>query len=234
MRGIECIRIVRDFATPAGAFRVLHGVDFHARAGQMTMLVGPSGCGKTTLISVIAGLLTATDGRVRVFDRDLTGMKSRELLGFRLRHIGFVFQQFNLINGLTATENAAVPLVAAEMPWPTALEKAAEMLTHLGLKEHVDKIPSQLSGGQQQRVAIARALVHDPDLLLCDEPTAALDGQSGQTVMQLLRELAVQPNRAAIIVTHDPRVFGFADRIAYMEDGLIVRTELAESPGCSP
>lgn len=229
MRGIECTRIIRDFVTPAGTFRVLHGVDFHARAGQMTMLVGPSGCGKTTLISVIAGLLTATDGRVMVFDRDLTGMKSRALLDFRLRHIGFVFQQFNLINGLTAAENTAVPLVAAGMSWMTALEKAVEMLTRLGLKEHVDKIPSQLSWGQQQRVAIARALVHDPDLLLCDEPTAALDGQSGQTVMQLLLELAVQPNRAAIIVTHDPRVFGFADRIVHMEDGLIVRTELTES-----
>ena len=207
-------------------FRVLHGVDFCALAGQMTMLVGPSGCGKTTLISVIAGLLTATDGSVRVFEEDLTLMKSSELLEFRLRHIGFVFQQYNLVNGLTAAENTAVPLVASGMAWPTALERAVEMLTKLGLKEHIDKIPSQLSGGQQQRVAIARALVHDPELLLCDEPTAALDGHSGQTVMKLLRELAVQPNRAAIIVTHDPRVFGFADRIAHMEDGLIVKDEI--------
>ena len=196
----------------------------------MTMLVGPSGCGKTTLISVIAGLLRATNGRVNVFGRELTAMRSKELLEFRLRRIGFVFQQYNLINGLTAAENTAVPLVAAGMQWPQALEKAAAMLAELGLEEHAGKTPNQLSGGQQQRVAIARALVHNPELLLCDEPTAALDGHSGQIVMRLLRELAVRPNRAAVIVTHDSRVFGFADMIAHMEDGLIVRNENMSAP----
>jgi putative ABC transport system ATP-binding protein len=228
---------VRDFITPAGTFRVLNGVNFEARAGCMTMLVGPSGCGKTTLISVIAGLLRATDGRVNIFGSELTAMRSKELLDFRLRRIGFVFQQYNLINGLTAAENTAVPMVAAGMQWPQALEKAAAMLSALGLDEHAGKTPNQLSGGQQQRVAIARALVHDPELLLCDEPTAALDGHSGRTVMHLLREIAVRPNRAAIIVTHDSRVFEFADGIAHMEDGLIVKTETGtkmnnDSRGC--
>lgn len=190
------------------------------------MLVGPSGCGKTTLISIIAGLLSATQGNVKVFGDDLTAMGASHLLNFRLKNIGFIFQQYNLLAGLTAAENVAVPLVAAGRPWPEAIRTAQAMLQRLGLGEHRDKYPRQFSGGEQQRVAIARALVHEPRLLLCDEPTAALDGRSGQAVMQLLRQLAVQPGRAAIIVTHDPRVYPFADCIVEMEDGLI--TTVAE------
>jgi putative ABC transport system ATP-binding protein len=219
--GVECHGVIRDFVTEAGTLRVLRGVDFTARAGELTMLVGPSGCGKTTLISIIAGLLSATEGTVEVFGQELTALGSNTLLNFRLEHIGFIFQQYNLLMGLTTVENVAVPLVAAGRDWPEALQAAGEMLDRLGLGSHLDKFPRQLSGGQQQRVAIARALVHEPQLLLCDEPTAALDGHSGQTVMQLLRELAVRPDRAAIIVTHDPRVYPFADRIVQMEDGLI-------------
>lgn len=219
--GVECHGVIRDFVTEAGTLRVLRGVDFAARAGELTMLVGPSGCGKTTLISIIAGLLSATEGTVEVFGQELTALGSNALLNFRLEHIGFIFQQYNLLMGLTTVENVAVPLVAAGRDWPQALQVAGEMLDRLGLGSHLDKLPRQLSGGQQQRVAIARALVHEPQLLLCDEPTAALDGHSGQTVMQLLRELAVRPDRAAIIVTHDPRVYPFADRIVQMEDGLI-------------
>jgi len=219
--GVECSAVVRDFVTEAGTCRVLRGVDFQAMPGEMTMLVGPSGCGKTTLISIIAGLLSATDGAVRVFGEELTALKSEQLLAFRLHRIGFVFQQYNLLTGLTAAENTAVPLVAAGRPWPDALKSAATMLDDLGLGEHIDKLPRQLSGGQQQRVAIARALVHSPQLLLCDEPTAALDSESGHAVMQLLRDLAVRSDRAAIVVTHDPRAYPFADTIARMEDGVI-------------
>ncbi|MFN7876150.1 MAG: ABC transporter ATP-binding protein [Pirellula sp.] len=215
-----------DFKTPAGSQRVLKGVDFDAKAGELTMLVGPSGCGKTTLISLIAGLLRGARGVLNVFGKDLTRMNAKELLPFRLKNIGFIFQQYNLLNGLNARENVAVPLVAMGAKWPVALDKAQTLLEELGMSAHIDKLPNQMSGGQQQRVAIARALVHDPKLLLCDEPTAALDGHSGKLVMTLLREIAVKPDRVAIVVTHDPRVYSFADCIAHMEDGKMAKIEI--------
>ena len=204
MTGVICRNVTMEFKTAAGAHPVLKGVDFDAPAGEMTMLVGPSGCGKTTLISLVAGLLRGAGGSLKVFDREVNGLSEDQLVPYRLANIGFIFQQYNLLAGLT---------------------KAAVLLDQLGLGMHAEKLPSQLSGGQQQRVAIARALVHEPKLLLCDEPTAALDGPSGQTVMKLLRDLAVRPDRAAIVVTHDPRVYSFADRVAHMEDGRLVRVE---------
>jgi putative ABC transport system ATP-binding protein len=225
MPGVVCEQVAIEFPTAAGPLKVLKGVDFAAAAGQMTMLVGPSGCGKTTLISIIAGLLRGATGSVNVFGKEVTSLSGSELVPFRLANIGFIFQQYNLLAGLSAAENAAVPLVASGTPWPTALQKASALLDKLGLGSHINKLPRQLSGGQQQRVAIARALVHEPRLLLCDEPTAALDGKSGQAVMGLLRELAVHPERAAIVVTHDPRVYAYADRVAHMEDGLLLKVE---------
>ena len=233
MQGVICRDVEMEFATAAGPYRVLKGIDFEARAGELTMLVGPSGCGKTTLLSIIAGLLRGARGSVRVFDEEVTSKDAAALVSFRLRNIGFIFQQYNLLHGLTATENAAIPLVAADMPWPGASARAATLLKKLDLGAHLEKLPRQLSGGQQQRVAIARALVNEPRLLLCDEPTAALDGSAGQAVMELLRELAVRPGRAAIIVTHDPRVFAFADRIVHMEDGRIQRVEAGRSAGAA-
>ena len=225
MTHVVCRDLVMDFKTPAGVQRVLKGVDFEAMTGELTMLVGPSGCGKTTLISLIAGLLRGATGMLSVFGRDLIQMRPPELLPFRLRNIGFIFQQYNLLNGLNARENVAVPLVAMGAKWPAALAKSQALLESLGMEMHSDKLPNQLSGGQQQRVAIARALVHAPKLLLCDEPTAALDGQAGKAVMELLREMAIKPDRVAIVVTHDPRVYPFADRVAYMEDGKMTRIE---------
>jgi putative ABC transport system ATP-binding protein len=177
------------------------------------------------LISIVAGLLRGATGSVKVFGKEVTSLTGSELVPFRLTNIGFIFQQYNLLAGLNAAENAAVPLVASGTPWPTALQKAGALLDKLGLGNHITKLPRQLSGGQQQRVAIARALVHQPRLLLCDEPTAALDGKSGQAVMSLLRELAVHPERAAIVVTHDPRVYAYADRVVHMEDGLLLKVE---------
>jgi putative ABC transport system ATP-binding protein len=144
---------------------------------------------------------------------------------FRRKNLGFVFQQYNLLPALTAAENAAVPLLAAGEKRSAAVEKAAAMLEQLGMGERIHAMPNQLSGGQQQRVAIARALVHEPSLLVCDEPTAALDAETGHTVMDLLRRAAVRPGRAVVVVTHDSRVFSFGDRIAYMNDGRITRTE---------
>ena len=190
------------------------------------MLVGPSGCGKTTLISLIAGLLRGASGSMHVFGHEVSSMSASKLVPYRLKNIGFIFQQYNLLAGLTASENVAVPLVASGLDWPRALSQGKVLLEKLGLSAHANKLPSQLSGGQQQRVAIARALVHSPKLLLCDEPTAALDGQAGQAVMTLLRDLAVSDDRAAIVVTHDPRVYSFADRVVHMEDGLISKVEL--------
>jgi putative ABC transport system ATP-binding protein len=225
MNRIECRDLVMDFQTPAGPLRVLKGVDFTAEPGELTMLVGPSGCGKTTLISLIAGLLRGAHGFLNVFGRDMTRMEPRELLPFRLEYVGFVFQQYNLLTGLSSRENVAVPLIAQGLPWEQAIQRADAQLELLGMTAHRDKLPSQLSGGQQQRVAIARALVHDPKLLLCDEPTSALDGQAGKAVMKLLREIAVKPDRVAIVVTHDPRVYAFSDRVAQMEDGKMVSQE---------
>lgn len=225
MHGVVCHQVAIEFSTGAGPIRVLKGVDFEAPAGQLTMLVGPSGCGKTTLISIIAGLLRGATGSVRIFGEEVTKLSGSDLVPFRLANIGFIFQQYNLLAGLNAAENAAIPLVASGMSWPSALERSNALLGRLGLDAHRDKLPRQLSGGQQQRVAIARALVHEPRLLLCDEPTAALDGKSGQAVMGLLRELAVHPDRAAIVVTHDPRVYTYADRVAHMEDGLLTKVE---------
>ena len=222
---VNCRDIKMAFKTAAGSVDVLKGIDFSAPAGMLTMLVGPSGCGKTTLISLIAGLLRGASGSMHVFGHDVSSMSASMLVSYRLKNIGFIFQQYNLLAGLTAAENVAVPLVASGFDWPIALSRGKELLDTLGLGAHATKLPSQLSGGQQQRVAIARALVHSPKLLLCDEPTAALDGQAGKAVMTLLRTLAVVEDRAAIVVTHDPRVYSFADRVVHMEDGLISKVE---------
>ena len=190
----------------------------------MTFLVGPSGCDKTTLISILSAMLRADEGDVTVFGADLKTLSSRALNRFRGETVGFVFQQFNLLPALDAAENAAVPLLVHGMASGRARRRASELLDRLGLAESLKKFPRELSGGQQQRVAIARALVHDPKLIVCDEPTASLDGASGHAVMDVLRTLAVRPDRAAIVVTHDDRIFRFADRIAFMADGRVVRT----------
>lgn len=189
------------------------------------MLVGPSGCGKTTLISVVAGLLNASEGDLEVLGEQPVRMAAKQRILFRRRNLGFVFQQFNLLPALTAAENVAVPLFVSGWKRKTAVEKAADLLAELGIADRVHALPSQLSGGQQQRVAMARALVHDPRLVVCDEPTSALDAQAGHKVMELLAEIAVRPDRAVIVVTHDNRVLDFADTIAHMEDGRITHVE---------
>jgi putative ABC transport system ATP-binding protein len=192
------------------------------------MIVGPSGCGKTTLLSVLCGTLKQEAGSVTVFGESLQSMRSSELTAFRGRNIGFVFQQFNLIPTWTALENVSVPLLLAGASRRKAEEAASSLLHKVGIGEKTNALPSQLSGGQQQRVAIARALVHNPRLIICDEPTAALDAASGRNVLQLLRETALQPERCVVVVTHDSRIFSFADRIAEMEDG---RLKALHRPG---
>src|SRR5258708_3894505 len=231
---VVCRRITKDFGAGENQVRVLRGVDLEVPFGEMTLLVGPSGCGKTTLLSVVAGLLNASSGAVEVLGENASRMSGGEAVQFRRRNIGFVFQQYNLLPALTAAENAAVPLFAAGVPKKSAVAAASELLSQLGLGERLQALPSQLSGGQQQRVALARALVHEPRLVVCDEPTSALDHETGHTVMQLLTNVAVRPNRAVVVVTHDSRVFQFADRIAHMDDGRIVETSRAEFPPAEP
>lgn len=227
MPAVECREVRKDFGEGATRVEVLRGVDFEAFQGQLTFLVGPSGCGKTTLISVIAGLLDATGGEVELFGQRVQQLSATERILFRRKHLGFVYQQYNLLPALTAAENAAVPLLAAGVPRRQAVERARELLVTLGLEERLGALPNKLSGGQQQRVALARALVHEPRLILCDEPTAALDHATGEAVMELLASHAVHPSRSVIVVTHDTRVFHYADHIARMDDGRIVGTEPA-------
>ena len=217
--------IVMEFPNGAERLRVLHEVDIDVPYGALTMLVGPSGCGKTTLLSILSGTLSATGGVAAVMGRRLDSLGDGALVTFRRRSIGFIFQQYNLIPTLTAAENAAIPLIADGRPWEDAVARATRLMDRLGLGGHQSKLPRQLSGGQQQRVAIARALVHEPALVVCDEPTAALDAQAGQAVMALLDEAAASPARAVLVVTHDDRIFSFADRIVRMEDGRIAATD---------
>ena len=226
-----CTRgVTRDFTAGQQTITVLHGIDLDIRAGEMTFLVGESGSGKTTLISIMCGILWPTLGEVKVFGTDIYDLDDTALVEFRLNNIGFIFQQYNLIPSIDAASNAAVPLIAQGMDRHEARERAVEMMAKLNIRDQADKLPSQLSGGQQQRVAIARALVHEPRLVVCDEPTAALDAASGRRVMDLLREVAVAEDRACIIVTHDNRVFDLADRILMLEDGKIIHdgTEMPE------
>ena len=212
----------KTFGTGERSVTALREVSLDVYKGQLTMLIGPSGCGKTTLISVVAGILEVDDGMVDIFGERITSMSDRRKTRFRSTNIGFIFQQYNLLPALTAAENAAIPLVIAGWSKAKAVKRARAVLSKLGMGPKTESLPTQLSGGQQQRVAISRALVHEPRLLVCDEPTAALDHETGLTVMELLRQSAVHPDRAVIVVTHDNRVFHFADRTARMDDGRIV------------
>ena len=222
---VMCRGVTKEFGQGEARVQALRGVDLEVPAGEMTLLVGPSGCGKTTLISIVAGLLDPTGGEVGVLSEDLGRMSARHKVAFRRQNIGFVFQQYNLLPALTSAENAAVPLLIAGWPRYQAVDRAASLLDQLGMGNRIHSLPSQLSGGQQQRIAIARALVHEPRLLVCDEPTAALDAHSGRNVMELLRRIAVLPNRAVIVVSHDNRVYDFGDRIVTMSDGAIESVE---------
>ncbi len=218
---VLCHQLTKEFGRGDTRITAVNRVDLEIRPGEMTLLVGPSGCGKTTLISIIAGLLNPSSGEISVLGQRLDRLRGSRLVHFRAKNIGFVFQQYNLLPTLTAAENAAVPLLIAGVPRSSAVKQARDVLETVGLSNRAQAFPHQLSGGQQQRVAIARALIHQPRILVCDEPTAALDAQSGRNVMELLARIAVDPQRAVIIVTHDARVYQFGQRIVSMSDGRI-------------
>jgi putative ABC transport system ATP-binding protein len=220
--GVSCRGVRKQFGSGDAKVDALRGVDFDTRFGELSFLVGPSGCGKTTLISIIAGLLDRSAGDLTVLGTRVDNLSAGDRILFRRENLGFIFQQYNLLPALTAAENVAVPLIAAGAPRRRAVARSKELLAGLGLANRVDALPLTLSGGQQQRVAIARALIHEPRLVVCDEPTAALDHASGDAVMRLLAANAVRPGRTVIVVTHDSRVFQYADSIAHMDDGRIV------------
>lgn len=219
---VHCRGITKSYGAGENTIPALRGIDLDINLGELMMLVGPSGCGKTTLISVLAGILDQDEGDCIVFGENLKRMPPRARVDFRARNIGFVFQSFNLIPALTAAENVAVPLQINGMKEAPAIRKAAEFLAEVGLEGREKSLPSQLSGGQQQRVAIARALVHNPRLVVCDEPTSALDHATGNRVMDIMKRIAVKQDRTLVIVTHDARIFHFADSIAQMDDGRII------------
>ena len=219
---VDARAVEKSFGDGPDRIHVLKQVHLQARTGEIMMLVGPSGCGKTTLLSAIAGTLRVDGGEINVFGNALEKMSGRALTRFRAKNIGFIFQQFNLIPTLTVAENVGVPLLIQGVSSGKALKRSREVLEKVGLGARWKERPNKLSGGEQQRVAIARALVHEPPLVICDEPTAALDARNGEIVLDLFRQVARSPERAVIIVTHDNRIFSYADRIARMDDGEIV------------
>lgn len=220
---IHCKGVIKTFGEGNAQVKALQGADLDVNFGELLMLVGPSGCGKTTLISIIAGILDADAGDCVLLGTDVHKMRSDQRARFRSTSIGFVFQAFNLLLTLTVAENVAVPLLINGMARKAAVAQAGTVLDSVGLGDRKDAPSAQLSGGQKQRVAIARALVHQPKLIICDEPTSNLDHASGKQVMELLRRVARTSERAVLVVTHDPRIFEFADRIAHMDDGKVVQ-----------
>ena len=222
---VKTSTVCKGFGSGETRTEVLKEVNFEARLGELLLLVGPSGCGKTTLLSVIAGTLTVDRGEVVAFNAPLHTMDKKAVTRFRAENIGFIFQQYNLIPTLNCIENVSVPLRIQGATAAVAEKRAAEVLEQVGLGTRMHHRPNMLSGGQQQRVAIARALVHDPKLIICDEPTAALDSENGAKVMEILKNVAAKPDRCVIIVTHDNRIFKYADRMTFMEDGRIDHTE---------
>ena len=224
---ISCKDIVKTFNSGEAEVKALQGITLDVYEHELLMLVGPSGCGKTTFVSALTALLSFDRGSCKILGKEITTMSDEEKTSFRGANIGFVFQSFNLLPSLTALENIALPLSIAGVKRAKALAQSKEMLKAVELELKADTKPNNLSGGQQQRVAIARALVHAPKIVICDEPTSSLDHKSGQVVMELLKKMTKEKGATMIVVTHDSRVYKYADRMAHMEDGKILKVEVA-------
>lgn len=218
---IEVRDLVKIYGSGETAVHALKSVDMEVEEGELLLLLGASGSGKTTLISIMGGILSATAGSCRIRGREIVGMPEKQLPGVRLENIGFIFQGFNLFPALTARENVEIALDLKGIRGREAERRASGLLERVGLGDKLASFPSDLSGGQKQRVAIARALAGDPHIILADEPTAALDSTSGMLIMDLLKELAHERDRAVVVVTHDSRIFDYADRIVEIEDGRV-------------
>ena len=220
---VQVRNVTKTFGTGDARTQALKGVNFDTRLGELLLIVGPSGCGKTTLLSIIAGTMQFDSGEIEVFENRLHAMNKPAITDFRRRDIGFIFQQFNLIPTLSCLENISVPLLLNGVSRRDAEARSRDAMKLVGLETKTREQPTNLSGGQQQRVAIARALVHEPRLIICDEPTSALDKDTGAKIMELLHDVAKAPNRSVIVVTHDTRIFRYADRMTEMEDGRVQR-----------
>jgi putative ABC transport system ATP-binding protein len=221
--------LTKSFGTGAAETLAVRDVSLDVAFGEMLYIVGPSGSGKTTLLSMISGILRPSAGRVLVDDTDLWTLAPDAIADFRLQRIGFVFQDYHLFPRLSTAENVAIPLVLRGLDWVTAIERGRHYLEVVGLAARAALLPVKLSGGEQQRVAIARALVGEPDVLILDEPTASLDGDTGRTILSFIRREVLNERRAIVIVTHDARIYEFADRIVRMEDGALLRIEQGEA-----
>jgi putative ABC transport system ATP-binding protein len=222
---IRATNLVKWFGEGEARTVAVKHVSFEASYGEMLYIVGPSGSGKTTLLSIISGILRPNEGSVVVENQDIWKMNDDELADLRLNKIGFVFQDYHLFPRLTTVENVAIPLILKKMEWNQAMKLARDYLDIVGLKDRAELQPVKLSGGEQQRVAIARAIAGKPDILIFDEPTASLDGDTGRKIVEFVKSNILNEKRAIIIVTHDSRIYEFADRIMKMEDGKIVGYE---------
>ena len=218
---IRANELVKWFGEGDAKTFAIRGVSFEASFGEMLYIEGPSGSGKTTLLSMISGILRPNSGSVTVKDRDIWSLPADQLAHFRLNTIGFVFQDYHLFPRLTTAENVAIPLILKKQDWDESLRLALQYLEIVGLKERAQLPPVKLSGGEQQRVAIARAIVSAPDILIFDEPTASLDGDTGKRILEFVKSHILNERRSILVVTHDSRIFPYADRIIRMEDGKI-------------
>lgn len=216
---IKANGLVKWFGEGDAKTSALKDVDLEAYFGEMVYIVGPSGSGKTTLLSVLSGILRPNSGNVLVEDVDIWRLNADQLADFRLNKIGFVFQDFHLFPRLNTAENVAIPLILKRKDWSESIHEAINYLEIVGLKGRADLPPVKLSGGEQQRVAIARAMVGEPDILIMDEPTASLDGDTGNAILSFVHKNILNPNRCIVVVTHDSRIYEFATRILHMEDG---------------
>jgi putative ABC transport system ATP-binding protein len=215
--------LYQQFKSENDTTTVLNNINVELKTNTLTMITGPSGCGKTTLLSNITGILTPTKGKVMINNNNIFLLNNTQRTLLRQKHIGFIFQQFNLLEKITVIENVSIPLIIQGSSLNEAEETALPLLEKLGIGQHAYKLPTALSGGEQQRVAIARALIHQPEMIVCDEPTASLDEKTGHNIMDILSNVSASPDRAVIIVTHDSRIFHYADMIIELNDGTIVK-----------
>jgi putative ABC transport system ATP-binding protein len=222
---IQAVGLNKWFGEGEAKTHAVKDVSFKANLGEILYVVGPSGSGKTTMLSMISGILRPNSGSVKIEGSDIWSLSNDALAEFRLHKIGFVFQDFHLFPRLTTAENVAIPLILQKRNWNDALKEAESDLEIVGLKERAQLPPVKLSGGEQQRVAIARAIVSRPDILILDEPTASLDGDTGRNIVKFVREHILSDQRCIVIVTHDSRIYEFADRIVKMEDGKLMGIE---------